>query len=935
MAAAHGLVGRLDELATAETAIRSLVARRASALVVEGEAGIGKTRLVEAMVEAAQPHGLTVLRGQAHPFERSRPFGLVSAALGLRRRAVDPRRAAIAALLSGGAGPGSGELHYRVVEEVVDLVESSCADRPVLLVAEDVHWADPASLLTISSLVRRLPLSALSVVVTVRPAPRSADVVRLLEDLSEAGGAVLRLGPLSSAEILDLAAQRLGGLPGPGLAAMLEGARGNPLWALALLRSLVDDGMLSRTGVGVEAASPGVPTSLSELVVRRLGDLPEETLEMLRVAAALGDAVQLRDLGAVAQRSEADVARHLRPAYDARLLDEAQDQVVFRHQLVHDAIHQDIPGPVRRALHREAAVALMAAGASPLGVADHLMLGSQTGDHEAVAWLRAAARDAAAQSGSVAVELLRRAEALLPDGHPDADLLALEVVQAMIRAGLVTEGTARAEAVLARRHAPETDTPLRLALVGGLALLNRADELMALVRDSLDELGPAEQVPVLAQLSWVLTYRGDPRAGEESARRALRLAEATGHAGLTVWALTALLVAVGRQGRFDEALGQARRAADLAEGGSDVSSLPLQPSLFLGLALFDADLVAEARAAYRAALDDEFGSGWWLAETLMADAEACFAVGDWDDAVPRLVAGGEAAREKGKPMLLAQSLAHRTVIATATGDLEAAGQLARELAAWVAEEDLPYNAGAVAVALSGVWEAEGDRQAAYDLLLRCWRSDTAGGSRYYHRRLGPDLVRLALALGHPDVAAEVAADLAADAALAPGVGSVRSVALRCRGLVDADADTALEAVDLARQAPFLLDRTGACEDAATLLVRSRRSDEAVALLLEALACYEDAGASARAARVRAQLRELGAHPRARGHRNGSRAGWDGLTRTERAVSLLVAEGLTNGAVAKRLYVSPHTVNTHLRHVFAKLGVSNRVELARVVHRSIG
>ena len=119
-----------------------------------------------------------------------------------------------------------------------------------------------------------------------------------------------------------------------------------------------------------------------------------------------------------------------------------------------------------------------------------------------------------------------------------------------------------------------------------------------------------------------------------------------------------------------------------------------------------------------------------------------------------------------------------------------------------------------------------------------------------------------------------------------------------------------------------------------VLAQGGRRDEAVALLAEALERYEQAGADAWAGRVRAQLRALGVRPAPRGPRRRPVGGWQSLTKTERAVSLLVAEGLTNGAVARRLYVSPHTVNTHLRHVFAKLGLSNRVALAAEVHHSI-
>jgi len=378
----------------------------------------------------------------------------------------------------------------------------------------------------------------------------------------------------------------------------------------------------------------------------------------------------------------------------------------------------------------------------------------------------------------------------------------------------------------------------------------------------------------------------------------------------------------------------ARRAAGLAVESHDTRSLPLQPKFFLGLALFDCDLVAEARVAFREALDDQFGSAWWLSETLMADAQASFVIGDWADAVPGLAAGGQAAQEKGNPLLVTQSLAYRTIIATAMGDLLAAKELAAPLVPVLEGDQLPYNAGVLASAVAGLRAAERDFQGAYDVLLQCWRFDIARECRFYHRCLAPDLVRLALALGHEDVAGDVAGLVRKGAALAPDVSTVRSMALRCQGLVDGDIDALLRAVGLARRAPHLVEHTGACEDAAQLLAENGRREESAALLLEALQRYEQAGADAWAGRVRAQLRTLGVHPGPRGNRHRPASGWESLTSTEKAVSRLVAEGLTNGAVARQLYISPHTVNTHLRHVFSKMGVPNRVALATLVHRSI-
>jgi DNA-binding CsgD family transcriptional regulator len=940
MPSVQGIVGREAELALAAAAVRELSAGRASVLAIEGEAGIGKTRLVQSIVDDARSRGAAVFSGQAHPFERTRPFGVLAGALDLSRRSPDRRKAAIGALLAGqGAGSPArpaGDVQYRVVEEIVDLVETLSAERPVLLVAEDIHWADSASLLAILSLTRQLPLAALLVVVTARPSPLPAEVVQLLDDLEAAGARTLRLQSLKPDEVAGLAAEMLRASPGPALTAMLAKAGGNPLWAVAILRSLVDGGMLHRVGDSVEPTTFELPASLSDLVVRRLRHLPPATLELLQVTAVLGDAASLRDVATVARRPPAEVVGQLRDAFDAQLLDEADDRVVFRHQLVHDAIYQHVPPPARRLLHREAAVALMAAGADQLDVADHVMLGAERGDEQAVAWLRDAAREASTRAPLVTVELMRRAEALLPDSHRNADLVALEVVQALMLAGKVAEASARAEAVLARRHAAEVDTPVRLALLGALALQNRAAELIALVETSLADLGltPAEQVPMLAQRSWVSTYSGDPRAGESAAGRALAIAEQAGDPAMTVWALTALLVAVGRQGRFDEALAYARRAAALAADAHDTRSLPLQPKLFLGLALFDCDLVGEARVAFRAALDDEFGSGWWLSDALMADAQASFVLGEWEDAVPGLIAGGQAAHDKANQLLESQSLAYRTIVATGKGELGTANELAAGLAEALQVGELSYNAGILTFAVAGLKEAEGDAQGAYDLLLRTWRFDAARESRYYHRCLAPDLVRLALSLDQRDVAEEVASVVAAGVPLSPEVPSVRSLALRCQGLVNGEVEPMIEAVAIARQTPLLLEHAGACEDAARLLARGRRQGEAAALLTEALERYEQAGADAWARRVRVKLRTLGVRHGTRGSRRRPAHGWESLTATERAVSRLVGEGLTNGAVARRLYISPHTVNTHLRHVFAKLDVPNRVALAAVVHRSI-
>jgi DNA-binding CsgD family transcriptional regulator len=940
-----GLVGRDLEVELARRIMRDLCAGQASTLLIEGEAGIGKTRVVQCIIDDACARGVVVFRGEAHPFERTHPFGAVAAALDLSRRSRDPRRAAIGRLIvaksdSAATVPGdTPDLRYRVVEEILDLVETSCAQGPVLLVVEDLQWADSSTLLALRSMARELPHVPLLLVATLRPSPRSAELDQLLDELLAAGARPMQLEALSPDDVEALARADLAAPPGPDLTAVLAKASGNPLWVVEMLRSLSDEGMLRRDGEAIEVATSELPDSLRDLVVRRLRYLPVATLELLQVTAVLGDDVSIHDVAAVARRAPTDVVAQLTEAFDARLLGEHGDKVVFRHQLVHDAIYQDMPAPVRRVLHRDAAGALADAGADLLQVADHLILGAPRGDLQAVKWMRRAAREAAASAPSVSVELLRRAESLLPGGNRDADLLSAELVQALVRAGKVAEAAARAEAVLARRHRAEADMPLRFSLLAALSLQNRATELIEFAESTLEHaphLPLSSQSLVLAQASYGRTFSGDVVGGEAAGKRALDVAERSGDVAMTVWSLTTLSVAVKWQGRYAEALEHTRRAVALASDPRNAQARLRHPRFFLGMVLCDSDLIDEARAAYSEALDeyDELGSVWPLADTLLAQAAASFITGEWDDALPGLAAGLRVAQEQGNQVLVAQAGAYQAVIAAARGDLRVAERWLAPFTTELESDAPPFGSEMIAYAAAVVAIANDDLKRAYEILLHVWRLDAQCDNRYYHRSVAPELVRLALALDQREVAREVVGVVEAGAALAPEVPTARSAALRCRGLVDNDVAPMIEAVELARRTPRLIEHAGACEDAARVLAANERPDEAKNLLTEALERYEDAGAQAWAARVGAALRELGVRRGTRGPRRRPAHGWQSLTTTERSVSHLVAEGLTNREVAKRLHISPHTVNSHLRHAFEKLSVSNRAALAAAVVHSI-
>ncbi|MEY2476984.1 MAG: hypothetical protein QOG87_2299 [Actinomycetota bacterium] len=934
------LVGRDGELDIVAELVRGLHRGAAAAVLIEGEAGIGKTRLVQAIADDAGRRAVSVLRGGAHPFERNRPFGAVAQALDLRRQSPDPRRAAIAGLLAADPdAPGSArpvDVRFRVVDEIVDLVEASCARAPLVLVFEDLHWADDSTLLAVRGLVLGLGHVPLLVVVTLRPAPRAPELDQLLDECESAGARRLSLGSLRPADVEELVQVELGLPPGPLLTSILAKAGGNPLWLVEILRSLSSEGWLRRGDDVAEATADQLPDSLRDLVLRRLRYLPEDALDLLQLTSVLGEAVSVHDLAVVARRPAPEVMGLLAEAFRARLLDERDDALVFRHQLVQEAIYEDLPKPVRRALHRDAAGALARAGADLSKVAGHLVLGADPGDLEAVRWLRQAAAAVGAGAPASAVAMLRHALGLLPAGHADIDVTTAELAEALQRAGQVADASRVAEEALDRPHRAEVDIPLRLALVSSLSLQNRAVELIDRAETALrtSALTLPQQALVLTQASYGSAFSGDYLGGEATARRALDAAERSGSIEMTAWSLSAMSLSVKTQGRYSDALALTRRAVALTFDPIDNGARLRHPHFFLAMVLADADRTHEASDAYARAIQEaeELGTGWLLPDMLHLAAELRFLVGEWSDADTELEAALQLAQAHGQRISINQSRAYQAVTAMGRGDLAAARAALAPLEDQLTGENPAYGAEMVSFARSLLAEADGDPTTGHDLLMHAWNRDVERGVRYYHRYLGPPLVRLSLALDRREVAVQVVNEVEAGAALAVEVDSVQGAAQRCRGLLDQDPDLLVGAAELTRRSPRILDHAGACEDAAAALGGAGRTADAAALLVEARALYESVEATAWIARVDAGLRRLGVKQGARGPRRRAQTGLASLTVSERAVSELVAEGLTNREVGRRLHISPHTVNTHLRHVFQKLSVSTRAELAATMAR---
>jgi predicted ATPase len=397
---------------------------------------------------------------------------------GCTRSAPDPRRAAIGELLARGDGGDRGDwghwspvtvtsdpgLQFRVVDAFADLAEELALDGPLVIGADDLHWADPSSLVTLGALAARLDGLPAAIIGCFRPAPAVAGLERLASGLEAAGGRRLSLRELDGRAVAELVTDAVGAAPGRRLLAGISGAAGNPLFVTELLGALDREQMITIAGGQAEVADLTVPPALRLTILRRISFLAEGTLQALRFASVLGTGFTLADLAEVTGRSAADLSMKLAEPLRARVLEDDGTRLRFRHDLIRDAIYQDLPASVRGALHREAGQRLAAAGAPAAQVAEHLAREARRGDAEAIGWLTRAARQAAVTFPDVAAGLFGRAIGLITEADEGRDQLIAERAGSLLLAGRVPAALTACRELLGRHHDPDTGGRVRICL---------------------------------------------------------------------------------------------------------------------------------------------------------------------------------------------------------------------------------------------------------------------------------------------------------------------------------------------------------------------------------------------------------------------------------------------------------------------------------------
>lgn len=942
---AHGiavrppLIGREHELAGLNQVVADAVAGRGGVAVVQGEAGVGKTRLLQEALARVDP-AVTVLTAEGDEFARGRPFGVIAQAFasgGLEPAALGMPPDWLAAPLDADAADSGWR--FRAIEDVLAALETLAHEHPVLLALEDLHWADSASLLALDQLARRARHLAVTAVVTCRPSPRPAVLDRLIDLVEDRGGCHLRLGRLAVGGVADLVEAVTGSTPGTSLLAAVERAAGNPLYCLELLAALSESEAIVRRDGRAELDAFELPDRLRKLIARRLRSLPADTRHVLRAASVLGTSFALDDLSVMLDQSASELLRTLAEPITSGILGEADDHLRFRHALVRDACYAELPKAARGALHLQAARAFAPAGRPAEHVARHYLRGASPGDRDAIGWLSRAGHQTSARAPEVAVELLDAALALGGDRGEDRDVLHAERGIALMWSGRVQEGEAALRALLGRPHDPAVDARARLALGQSLLMQARALDAAEILEGSAERsrVSASDYARLLAEAALARLVSADIATAEDVGERALRAAGHAEDAPARCAALSVLAAVRGLRGHTDEGLALAGEAVEtaLASPSREISRRP--PHLFLTGFLLEADRLEEAEKAVQTARRsaEDSGSVWYLPVAHILSARGHFHAGDLSNAEAELQAALEQAEEVGTLVLRVWTHAMRAHIFLLRDQFEAAEAAMEAGERDVAVFGLQVQGTDWLVWARALWaEARGDTETALAVLRAVWNGHAEYGIRSERRLLGPDYIRLCVQAGQHDEARAIATAVEETADLNGSEGA-RGTALRCRGLAESDADVLLEAVEVCRSAPRRIDHALACEEAAGLLAAAGRTEEARDLLTEALALLEPRGAVRATARVDAALRALGVRRGRRGARKRPVTGWAALTETEATVTDLAAQGLTNPEIGARMFISRRTVETHLSHVYTKLGVSSRVELAGLVAARTG
>jgi DNA-binding CsgD family transcriptional regulator len=924
------LLERELELAALEGLLDGLAAGRAQVGLIEGSAGIGKSRLLSELQARAAAKGFRVLAAGGSTLEREFTFGTV-------RQLFDPlltdpaERERVLAGAAVGATPvfaASDEAadeqtagaSFAALHGLYWLTANVVAEEPSLVAIDDLHWCDQPSLRFLAYLARRLEGLPILLAGTLRPSEPGTREVALDEIARYPSTVFIHPGPLSPAAVQELVERRLGADGDKAFAgACHEATGGNPLLLDQLLASLSAD-RVRPDAHHVRVVRDTGPRAVSRTVLARLGRLPGEAIGVGRAVAVLGERADVPAIAALAGLDERQVGEASDGLVRADIL-RPESPLAFVHPLVRDAVYEDLSPGERELQHARAATILRDAGATAEQVAAHLLLTAGRGHSWSVDSLLAAARTAIRRgSADSAVAYLRRALEEPPAPERETHVvLELGLAEALTSAPDAAEHLGRAYQVL--------DDPLEHAVVAGVlgrALLAtgspvEAAEVASLAVAAVPEGHEDMRLALEAfGLETLFFGAGDPAAMLRLDEHRPPPADA-GVGAKMLAAVVALLWTTAAQPAHDcaELALAALAGGQLLEADTPLLGL----AAILALVLADRD---EADAVWDEALVIAHRQGslfslstinLWRGFTMHRRGELAEAEDLLRTALDESKLYGGAIPVQACHAFLAATLLER-------GDT---GGARRVLDPNVFAADGSYAARAWLISRLQLLVAEGRAEDALETADELERTL----SWIVNPAVGPWRLFKAEALDLLERRDEALALAEADLELGRRFGAPDTVgiALRVLGTLKREVglDDLREAVEVLGESSARLEHAKALAMLGAALRRSGSRSEAREPLREALDLAERCGARALVERAREELSATGARPR-----HTVRRGIDALTASELRIARLAADGRSNREIAQALFVTIRTVEMHLTHAYQKLEIASRKQLAQAL-----
>jgi DNA-binding CsgD family transcriptional regulator len=956
---AAALVGRERELELLQRAIAVACEGSTQLMAVTGEPGIGKTRLLGELVHEADARGCLVLEGRAAEFERELPFGVLVDACDEYLESLD---ALTAERL---AGDGLGELatvfpslrslaphavqvalvheRFRAHRAVRELLERLAKRQPLVLALDDLHWADPASIELVSHLMRRPPRAGVLVAAAYRSGQAPPPLERAVRSaIAEQGLERIDLVPLSAGEAerlvesLDRSQREL----------LYRESGGNPFYIEQIARALRTR---QREGDAAAGAASGAPAAVIAAISQELDQLSAQARTLARAAAVAGDPFELDVAAAAAGVRESEALSALDELFASGLAraTHVPRRFRFRHPLVRQAVYESCGAGWLIGAHARAASACRDRGASPAERAHHVEAAAGPGDQEAIALLSDAARAVASRAPATAARWYEAALRLLPASSPD-DGRRFALLEAFGTSLGAAGRLADSHAVLlqALGLVPATALERRLPLLATCVSIEHVMGRHVAARERLVSAladvpaGSPAAARLQIELAATNIYDGDSERMRDEAATALRAATEVGDAALQLSARAVVAHGARRRDRIDEACAELERAAADCAGLADEELAEVDPMLFVALGSLSRSLERFEEADEMLARGIEVarsrGHGHSLVPLLGARAATLAALGRVADAVALSDDALDAARLSGSSLGEMMTLRGRSWTAYLAGDMPGAIASGEQSQKLIDAVDHSHLSASVPLGLTAALLETGSEQRARELIVGAELARIAVGERCLCYEL---LVRAALALGQPDEArdwAERSKAAAAESGLPVSSGYARraeAAVLLAAGDATGAAAAALEATDAAEGAGARIDAArGRILAGRALAVAGDRS-RAIAELEQAELVLAGCGAERFRAEAVRELRRLGrrSSPRSRPGRPDT-TGVDSLSGRELELALLIVERKTNAQIAAELFLSEKTVESHLRNIFHKLGVSSRVDVARRVER---